>query len=207
MKNIDFEYGIELKQRKNSLIKEIFRKSIHLCSAFVPFLLNFNYTLTLILLILALSFYILSEILRLKGVEVPVVAKITEVAARKRDENKFVLGPVTLVLGIILCSLLWKNNFSAIQIGIFSLSFGDGFASLFGKMFGRQKIPFTQGKTACGSLTCFLAVFISSFCVCQNAFYAIIFGILAMILEIFPLKDFDNVIIPVILGGFAFFLV
>ncbi len=206
MKNFSFEYGIELKRRKNSLIKELFRKSIHLCSALVVVVLSYNYNLALLLLILAIILYSICEILRLKGIEVPFVSKITEVAARKRDENKFVLGPVTLALGILICSLLWKNNLSAVKIGIFSLAFGDGTASLFGKFLGLQKIPFTQGKTACGSLACFFAVFVSSFFVCQNCLFAFYFGFFAMVLEIFPLKDLDNILIPILLGGFAYFL-
>ena len=206
MKQRSFDYGIELKKRRNSLLKELFRKTIHLLSAFVPLFLRLNYSVTIFLLIFALIMYSVCEFLRLKGVEVPVVSKITEVASRKRDENKFVLGPVTLVIGILICSLLWKENFMAVKIGIFSLSFGDGLASLFGKLFGKQKIPFAQGKTACGSLACFAAVYISSFAVCQNCLYSFCFAFFAMILEIFPLKDLDNILIPVMLGGFAFFL-
>ena len=95
-------YGIVSQQRKNSLIKELFRKSIHICSSLVPFLLKLAYWPVVILLIFAVVFYSLSEFLRLRGISIPVVAKITEIAARKRDENKFVLGPVTLVIGILI---------------------------------------------------------------------------------------------------------
>ena len=116
MKQRSFDYGIELKKRRNSLFKELFRKTIHLLSAFVPLFLRLNYSFTIFLLIFALIMYSVCEFLRLKGVEVPVVSKITEVASRKRDENKFVLGPVTLVIGILICSLLWKENFMAVKI-------------------------------------------------------------------------------------------
>lgn len=205
MKNLQLKNGIFFKQYRISLLKELFRKSIHLCSAFVPFLLKIAYWPVLILLFLALIGYCVSELFRLNGIEVPVVSKITAVAARKRDENKFVLGPVTLVVGIICTALLWQPTFA--RIGIYALAFGDGLASLFGKFLGRIHIPGTQGKTAAGSLTCFIAVFVSSFCVCSNAFVSLILATAAMIVEVLPMKDFDNIVIPIFIGGLAQFLI
>lgn len=205
MKDFQLKNGIFFKQYRISLLKEIFRKSIHLCSAFVPALLKIAYWPVMLLLFLALLGYSVSELLRINGIEVPVVSKITAVAARKRDENKFVLGPVTLVIGIIFSSLIWQPTFA--RIGIYALAFGDGLASLVGKFWGRIYIPGTQGKTVAGSLTCFLAVFISSFCVCSNSFVALILATVAMVVEVLPLKDFDNVLIPIFIGGLAQFLI
>lgn len=204
MKYSDFSAGIALKQYRIVLLKEIFRKTIHLCSAMVPTLLAIAYWPVMGLLVVALAGYCLSEYVRFKGIEVPVISKITTIAARKRDENKVVLGPITLVIGIICASLLW--NLEAARIGIYALSFGDGFASLVGKMIGRVHIPFTNGKTAAGSLACFFAVFISSFCVCQNAGIALILAFIATVVEVIPLTDFDNIIIPILIGGIAQFL-
>lgn len=197
----NFHQGIFRTQWKNSILKELFRKTIHLCSAFVPFFLARFYVPTLILLVLALVLYTLSEVLRLRGHSIPLVSRITEVAARKRDENKFVLGPVTLVIGIILTSLLWKGQM--VMIGVFALAFGDGLASLAGKLFGRVHIPFTHGKTACGSLACFFAVYVSSFAVCRNCVVSLVLALVAMVVEVIPMTDFDNVVIPVLVGGLA----
>ena len=193
--------GILSRQRLLSISKEVFRKTIHLCSATIPFLASKNKTLIIVLLAVALVFYSVSEILRLSG--------ITEAAARKRDENKFVLGPVTLVIGIILSLLLWHPVASS--VGIYALAFGDGFASLAGKLFGRVKIPLAQGKTAAGSLTCFAAIFISCWFTLflspsvtaglDISLIALRIAALGMFIEVLPLKDLDNVFIPVILGG------
>ena len=166
MTDNDFQKGILVKQYRISIFKEVFRKSIHLCSAFVPTLLSVAYKPVLFLLLAALVLYSFTEFIRLKGINVPVVSKITSIAARKRDENKFVLGPVTLVAGIISAALLW--NPESARIGIYALAFGDGLASLVGKLLGRIHIPFTNGKTAAGSLACFYAVFLSSYCDCRN---------------------------------------
>ena len=147
---------------------------------------------------LALLFYTVSELLRSKGIELPLISKVTEIAARKRDENRFVLGPVTLVCGILLASLLLPLDCA--RVGIFALAFGDGLASLMGKLIGKITIPGAHGKTAAGSLTCFLAVFISTFCCCGNCLLSLIIALCSMFIEILPLSDFDNLIIPPAIG-------
>lgn len=200
--NSGFEFqGIVKTQYRNSILKELFRKSIHLCSAFIPLFLRLWKDATLILLCAALVLYSFSEFLRLKGKTIPLVSRITEVAARKRDENRFVLGPVTLVAGILLASVFYEIKYAT--IGIFALAFGDGLASLFGKLFGRVHIPFTDGKTAAGSLTCFFAVYTSSFFVCRDVFSSLVLAFAAMAVEVVPMKDFDNVVIPVLIGAVA----
>ena len=113
VKDVKFDFTGEIvkTQYKNSILKEVFRKSIHLCSAFIPLFLTFAKYPVIILLLCALVLYTISEILRLNGISIPVISKVTEVAARKRDENKFVLGPVTLVVGIVIASLLFLHVF------------------------------------------------------------------------------------------------
>ena len=195
------ENGIYLKKRMNYLWKEFFRKIIHLCTAFVPLFLHIAKIPVVVLPALVGIFYCIAEYMRFHGHEIPVISVVTATAARKRDENKFVLGPVTLVCGIILAALLWDEKYAA--MGILSLAFGDGLASLAGKFLGKVKIPFSGGKTACGSLMCFLAIFVATFCVCQNVFMALCLSLLGALIEVLPLKDFDNLLIPVLIGGAA----
>ena len=190
--------GIIARQRLNAIFKELFRKSIHICSSFVPLFLGFAYLPVIALLILAIVVYTISELLRAKGINIPLISKITEIAARKRDENRFVLGPVTLACGILIAALLLPLDCA--RVGIFALAFGDGLASLMGKLFGKITIPGAHGKTAAGSLTCFFAVFISTFCCCGNCLVSLITALCAMFIEVLPLSDFDNLIIPPVIG-------
>jgi len=194
------QYGIYIRQKLNSLFKEVFRKSIHICSSFVPFFLARTYDFTIVALLFALVLYSVFEFLRLKGVTIPFVSKVTEIAARKRDENRFVLGPVTLVCGILISSIMLPLDCA--RVGIFALAFGDGTASLGGKLIGKVTIPGSHGKTVAGSLVCFFAVFVATFCCCQNSFISLIVGVAAMFLEMLPLADFDNVLIPIVIGYF-----
>ena len=91
------------------LIKELFRKAIHMCTAFVPLFLGIAYYPVMVLLALVLLFYCVAETLRCKGHTVPVISSITMVAARKRDENRFVLGPATLAIGVLLTAALFPD--------------------------------------------------------------------------------------------------
>ena len=191
-------YGIIERQRLNAILKELFRKSIHICSSFIPLFLKFAYWPVIGLLVLALIGYSISEILRSKNINIPLISKVTEIAARKRDENHFVLGPVTLVCGILLASLILPLDCA--RVGIYALAFGDGLASLMGKLFGKVTIPGAHGKTAAGSLTCFFAVFVSTFCCCHNCLVALLIALCAMFIEVLPLSDFDNLIIPPVIG-------
>ena len=86
---------------KKVLLKEIFRKMIHLCSAAIPFLLKIAYWPVIIGFMIIVVLYYFCELLRLEGHPVPLISLITNTAARERDEGKIVLGPITLVFGIL----------------------------------------------------------------------------------------------------------
>ncbi|MCR5171575.1 MAG: SEC59/DGK1/VTE5 family protein [Treponema sp.] len=190
--------GIDQKKHLISLKKEFFRKTIHMCTGFIPLFLHLNKTITLILLCCALVCYSISELLRLRGIEIPLLSHITQAAARQRDNKGFVFGPVTLVLGIVLTAVLFDEQ--SARVGIFALAFGDGLASLGGKTFGKVRVPLTNGKTAAGSLTCFTAIFISSYMVTKNTGMALILAAAGTLIEGLPLKDYDNLLLPVLLA-------
>lgn len=184
-----------------SLKKEFARKLIHLTVAFTPVLANFNYLMTVILLVAGILIYVYSEGVRLSGGEVPVITKLTRLASRERDKGGFVLGALTLGIGALLALLLYPSPAS--EVALYALAFGDGLASLAGKLWGRVKIPFLHGKSWAGSITCFIAVLISTFIVTGVLWESIIIAVSATLLEMIPVKDWDNIIIPVGTGLIA----
>lgn len=195
--------GIQVQKRMNMLIKELFRKAIHMCAALVPLLLHFAYYPVMVLLTLMLIFYCIAEWCRFRGSWIPVISPITMAAARKRDENKFVLGPATLATGVLLTAALYPALPAA--VGICALAFGDGLASLVGKCFGHVRIPFTGGKTVAGSLACFVAIFCSSYLLTGRADVGLGCGLVGMAFELVPLKDMDNLVIPIVIASFCHF--
>lgn len=198
-----YQDGIQAKKRMNMLAKELFRKAIHMCAAFVPLFLGLAYYPTMVLLALVLVLYCVAEALRCRGHSVPVISSITMVAARKRDENRFTLGPVTMAVGVLLTAALFPDLPAA--VGICALAFGDGLASLVGKCFGRIQIPCTGGKTVAGSLACFAAIFCSTFFLTDSTRVALGCGLVGMAFELLPLKDLDNLVIPVVIACFCRF--
>jgi len=183
---------------------EITRKSIHLLIALVPALASISRLWTELLLAAGIAFYTVCEALRMHGHSVPVISRITALAARRRDKGRFVKGPLTLGTGALLSLLIFAPQKAS--IAIYSLAFGDGLSSLVGKLFGRIRIPGTHGKSLEGSLTCFAAVFLSTLLVSGRALPALGVAAVAMVTEALPLKDFDNIVLPLVAGTAALLL-
>jgi dolichol kinase len=185
----------------NDLLKETFRKGIHFCASLVPAFAAWNYSWTVLSLSVVISLYIVCEYRRIGGNAVPIVSHITSYAARRRDDGHFVLGPVTMGLGVLFSLLLFPLDVA--QYGIFALAFGDGIASLAGKLFGKNPIPHGRGKTFEGSTACFCAVFLSAVIVSGRPVESIAIALVAMAIEILPLKDYDNLVIPLSIAAFV----
>lgn len=180
------------------LVKELVRKMIHISSCFTVLLAHFFPVATKIFLLFGIAFYVLCELLRLNGKHVPVVSSITQIASRKADEGRFVFGPVTLGIGLLLSLLFFEQKIST--LAIFSLSFGDGLASLVGKIYGQKHFKLVRKKTFEGSLACFIAVFVSTLFVLKNFWQSLVIALVATITELIPLKNLDNIVIPLLVG-------
>ena len=172
---------------------ELLRKSIHMMVAFVPTMAKFNIVLTFSALVLAILFYSYSEFMRVRGVDISIISRITVAASRRRDTG-FVFGPVTLAIGALMALMLYPEPAAA--IAIYALAFGDGFSSLFGKLFGRSFIPFTGGKTYAGSTACLISVFLTTLAVSGSIRVAVIIAVATTLFEVFPSGDLDNMLIP-----------
>ncbi|MDR2418302.1 MAG: phosphatidate cytidylyltransferase [Treponema sp.] len=177
---------------------EIIRKAIHFLIALSPTLAELNHLLTMVLLMAGTLFYAWVEYLRLSGINVPLISAITNMASRTRDKGRFVLGPVTLGLGALLSLLLYPSP--AATIAIYALAFGDGVASLVGKLFGQYRPAFLCGKSLEGSIACFMAVFLAAYYACWDYKIALSAAISATLAEALPIRDYDNLIIPLIVG-------
>jgi len=182
----------------DALRSEMIRKGIHFLSALVPTIAAFDRSFTLFALAIGTIFYTLAEASRLRGVPVPVVSRITQLASRERDSGHFVLGPVTLALGVMLALLLYPAP--AASIAIYALAFGDGVASLVGRTIGRMRPQFLGGKSIEGSLACFLAVLFAAYRVSGRLSLSLSAALVATLTEAVPLADFDNIVLPLIVG-------
>jgi len=177
---------------------EIVRKAIHFLIALAPSMAAVNRPLTVLFLMFGTLGYTFMEYLRLSGVNIPVFSSLTSMASRSRDIGRFVMGPVTLGLGALIALLLYPSPVAS--IAIYALAFGDGFASLVGKFFGKWRPAFLYGKSVEGSLACFTATLFSAYAVSGNMRIALTAAFTAMIVEAMPMGDYDNLVLPVTVG-------
>ena len=182
---------------------ELLRKSLHFLIGLSPSLALINKLYTLILLSFGTLFYTVMESFRQRGITIPLVSRLTVAASRRRDIGRFVFGPVTLGLGAILPLLIFPLPVAS--MAIYALAFGDGTASLAGKFFGRIRPKFLSGKSLEGSAACFLGTFISVWIYSAitgngTVFTALTAAFTALITELLPFKDWDNIIIPLAVG-------
>ncbi len=177
---------------------ELLRKSIHLLVVLVPSMAAMDRDITIAILGAGVASYVLFESLRQSGREVPLVSRLTVLSARKRDEGKFIMGPVTLGTGALLSILLFPPQAAA--VAIYALGFGDGLSSLVGRFFGGTELPLTRGKSLEGSFTCFVAVFASAIAVTGKPLSCLPVAVIATIVEAIPAKDYDNIVLPLATG-------
>lgn len=192
-------------KKRSSLTSELIRKIIHMLIGFVPLFAARDLQTTIYVVALGLFAYTFNEYLRYKGKRsCSLVSRITELASRERDRGHFVLGPSTLLLGVLFALVFFPHPASA--LAIYALAFGDGLASLVGKVWGRIGPSYLGGKTLEGSFACFLAVYLASLGVLHDVGSALLTAVFATFLEAIPLKDYDNILIPLGTGLFTFFL-
>ncbi|MDR2617486.1 MAG: phosphatidate cytidylyltransferase [Treponema sp.] len=179
---------------------ETTRKGLHLLIALVPGIASISFPAVKIMLLAGILLYTWLEILRLSGIQVPLVSAVTKIASRPRDEGRFVMGPVTLAFGALLALILFP--FPAASAAIYALAFGDSFASLVGRFFGRIRPAFMFGKSLEGSAACFIAVLTAAFQVSGSLPASFTAAAAATLVEALPLQDYDNLALP-LAAGFA----
>jgi len=190
----------QLSRNHYSWKREVFRKSIHLLGCAFPFLAHINKPLTLYLLLITIVTYIISEVLRFTGVYLSPFSHITRRALRHTENSGFILGPVSLGMGIALC--IYFFDFKIYMPAVLIVSISDSISALVGKRFGKVHILGMKNRTLQGSLAFFFSAFLILLTMYSlpEALYTAIFS---SILELIPYPILDNMLIPL---GTALFL-
>lgn len=182
------------KQRVLPSKNDVLREIIHACGFFVPVLAGLIGVFTVALLICSVSvLYLLSELARLNGKNLPVIGAITRNAATQAELYEFAAAPLYFAAGILLTLLLFPLPVSSAAIAIFAL--GDSAASLFGSFLSKTPLPFNKGKSVEGSLFGFFFAFAAGSAF-TSPLLAFAGAVVAMTVESLPLPVNDNVLIP-----------
>lgn len=141
--------------------------------------------------------------------------------SRSGDPREILRGPLFYgLIFVILTIAYWKNTPIGI-VGLMLMCGGDGLADIFGRKWGKLKLPWNTDKSLVGSLGMLLGGWILSVLVLwifsltgvftQSIHYYLlpitIIALVGTLVESFPLKDIDNITVTlsaVVLGYFLF---
>jgi HAD superfamily phosphoserine phosphatase-like hydrolase len=177
---------------------DVLREIIHASGFFVPILSSLIGLLAMVLVICILvAFYVISELLRMGGKNLPFISAVTHHAALQAELYEFAAAPIYFAVGILLALLLFRPPISSAAIAIFTL--GDSTASIFGGLVSKRPLPFNKTKTLEGSLTGFFFAFLAG-SLFILPLKALVGAAVAMIVEYLPLPVNDNILIPLCTG-------
>ena len=180
--------------------RELLRESIHIAGFLVALFtmyLSLNQLWVVFVISMITLTYIVSELSRMLGVNIPVVSTVTWNAALKPEIYEFVTAPIFFACGIMLALLLFPAPISFASIAAFT--FGDGFATIFGKTLGKNAFPYNKGKKIEGTLAGFVFALLGAL-VFVNPLRAVVGAATAMIVETLPAPINDNLTMPVLAG-------
>ncbi len=138
----------------SDMIEELKRKAVHIGMGlwmFYPLFLERIPALMVVLFMLFLALFILRP---------HVWGKAFDAIARPEDHGyRYLIGPLVYICAIGICVMSYPLFISAGSIGI--MAFGDGFATLVGKKWGRIRNPLDMNKTLEGTFAFILFAFLA----------------------------------------------
>ncbi len=142
-----------LMQNLLRLSVEITRKLTHIMIGFTWVILYYFFILPphvhpLELLVLPVSFIIINAL----SYRYKIFTMIERDGEGNHPGTVYYAVAITLLMA---CTLLYPETCIPSGIAVFCLSFGDGFAALFGGLFGKYGPRITKDKSLIGSLSCF----------------------------------------------------
>ncbi|MBN8569265.1 MAG: hypothetical protein J0M18_06510 [Ignavibacteria bacterium] len=186
--------------KKLDIKEELLRKLIHIGYSIVPIIYLFTDKKTIIIITAALSVYmVVLDLARLKfkwlhDLYLKVLGKILR--NHEFDNSKAIFtGGTYLVLASLFCFIFFEKHVAISALLI--TTFGDTFAALAGKSFGRIKY---WGKTLEGSLAFFFTGLVVLYLMGMLGGILLVPALIALalttIFELLPLPVDDNVTIP-----------
>ncbi len=186
------------KQRSLPSKNDVLREIIHASGFFVPVLSSLiGIPSAALLICMVIALYVISELSRMGGKDLPIISVITRHAASQSELYEFAAAPLYFAIGILITLLLFPAPVSSAAIAIFAL--GDSAASVFGGLISKKPLPFNKGKTLEGSLAGFFFAFLAGSFFIPPA-EALIGAAVAMTIECLPLPVNDNILVPLFTG-------
>ena len=139
---------------------------------------------------------------------------------RQEDHQRgYPIGILLYPFSVLLLILCFPNYLHLVACAWGIMAWGDGFASIFGKKFGRKKLPWNQNRSYAGSLAFLFFGGISAVLFTKwvwidppepHFWYIVVIPLLAAffaaLVETIPVEINDNLTVPVAAAFFAFAL-
>ena len=186
---------------KRSLIWEVLRKTIHLSGLLIVLaytLLLYYFSMQVAILALTALLLLQLEIEYMRLEHMPEITKMFGGMVRKHERNGLAAS-VFLVISCIICFSAF--DYWIALVAMFMAVFGDFFAALMGRFFGKTKI--LKNKTIIGTLSGFAAnALVGLFVLSGLPLLAIAMAFTASLVELLTGKLDDNLTVP-LFAGFA----
>jgi dolichol kinase len=182
-----------------SFRNELWRKSIHLSSLWIPLACYFLPRPIGLLLLAVVAIGVVGvDVLRIRGGAVRNLYNRILGPVLREHETLRLTGASYMLVSAVLTLFLFQNVVAAMATAY--LIVGDTLAALVGKTWGRRR--FINKKTMEGSLACFMACLLIGLVVPAVTWpLALIGALTATILEVLPWKFDDNITIPLGAGA------
>jgi dolichol kinase len=191
--------GEKPEKSQSNLSNRGLREAIHTGSFLLTFIciyLTGNILLGSIILLLAVV-YTISELARIRGINIPILSEITWNAANKTEVYEFAAAPIYFALGISFSLLFLPVPIGYVAITVLTL--GDGGAHILGIKFGKTPLPFNKGKNVEGTIFGFVFAFLGAM-LFVSPLIALVAAAVGMLVEGIPSPINDNFTIPFIVG-------
>jgi dolichol kinase/phosphoserine phosphatase len=182
-------------------LNHLFRELIHISGILIPLICKYfvDTYIVIVLVLIIILFYSLSEVLRLFGRKLFLITDLTLRSVSESELHEFALAPLLYAIGIIISLAMFPEPLNYASIAI--LTFGDGFASILGKRFGQTISPINKLKTIEGSIFGWFFAFLGSLIFIDTT-RALIGATVGLVIESLPSPIDDNLAIP-LASGFA----
>lgn len=186
---------MQSKTQKSVILKEFFRKSVHIVSLSIVFIYYYmGKEFTLNFLTLVLCFVLLIDFFRVeKELKIPIVWKLY----RSKEKDKLSGTSYFLIGSIIAISIFSKEVASA---AILMTTFGDSAAALVGISYGKRWIKNLPDRAWEGVFSEFFVNLAIGYLFLSNWIVALTMALAATIIETLIYKLDDNLIIPLFSG-------
>ena len=171
--------------------------------ALVPSIAALGRSNAALLLMVGILFYSCAESLRFLGFSLPFISSVTKTVSRRREQGHFSLAPLTLGLGALIALIIFPPPQAA--SAIYALAFGDSASTVIGKFLGRLRPAFLSGKSIEGSFACFAVSALAAYLVFLDLKTSVAVGFASLLVDALPLREFDNILLPLAAGFAALF--